>query len=214
MTPPRDDRGSAGRGNPAGPFSLYARLMGRPPGHDQIPRLTKIGRVLEAGPEDTAWGLIVAQEAYLVWMRDSVLHVTAAIRAWSVGILAMVLLVGFSVGSLVWSVRSADIEPTVARQMDRAIDRLSAKLAPPPDCGAGYEQSYCDALRIVNANANKREIVGAVAAVSDETASTLASSANLAEVLTWMTRLNSSQWEQIMKMSTAKTPSQKGREAR
>ena len=214
MTRLRDDRGSAGRGNPAGPFSLYARLMGRPPGHDQIQRLTKIGQVLEAGPEDTAWGLVVVHEAYLVWMRDSVLHVTAAIRAWCVGILAMVLLVGFLMGSLVWSVRSADIEPTVARQMDRAIDRLSAKLAPPLDCGAGYGQPYCDALRIVSANANKRQIVGAVADVSDDTASILASSADLAEVLTWMTRLSSSQWEQIRKMSAAQSPSQKGREAR
>ena len=130
-----------------------------------------------------------------------------------VAVLATVLLVVFSVGSLICSVRSADIEPTVARQMDRAIDRLSAKLAPPPDCGTDYEQPYCDALRIVNANANRRQIVGAVAAVSDDTASTLASSPDLAEVLTWMTRLNSSQWEQIRKMSAAKTPSQKGREA-
>ncbi len=210
VTRARDDRGSAGRGNPAGPFSLYQRLMGRAPGYDQIQRFAKIGQVLEAGPHDTAWGLIVAQEAYLVWVQESALHTTKMMRAWGTVILALIVLVGLLVGGTGYA-RSVQVEEAVHRQVDEAIDRLSGQLAQQPGCIMTYGQPYCDAARVVEASVAKRQMVEAVAALSDDTATKFASFPDLPQALTWTLQLSPLQWEQIRKMSTVDVPTQKGR---
>ena len=213
MTSARNDRGSAGRGNPAGPFSLYQRLTGRPVGYDQIQRFTKIGQILEVGPEDTAWGLIVAQDAYLVWIQESILRSTRMIKAWCMGILSSILLIGLLVGGTVYA-RSVHIEDAVARQVDVASDKLSGQLAQQATCSTPYGQTYCDALLSVDGSVAKRQIVEAVAALSEDAASVLASTADLPQALSGLTHLNAVQWAQIRKMSTAEMPNQKGREGR
>lgn len=214
MTRSRDDHGSAGRGNSAGPFSLYQRLMGRPAGYDQIERFTRIGRLLEAGPDDSVWGLIVVHESYLVSMQENTLRTTKSIRAWCVSILATFLLIGLAVGGLTWHAHSIDIESAFGRQIDRGVDKAFERLASQAECSAVSGQPYCDALQSVNISANKQRIVVAVAALGDDTASILASYADLTQAFTWITRLSSPQWEQIRKMSMAQAPNLKGRDAR
>lgn len=213
MTRARDDRGSADRVSPAGPFSLYQRLTGRPAGYDQIQRLTRIGQVLQAGPEDTAWGLIVAQECYLVWMQESVLRITTMIRAWCMRILASIILVGMLVAGTVYA-RSVHVEEAVERQVGGAFDKLSGHLAQQPGCITTFEQSYCDAVRVVEGSVAKRQMVAAVAALSEDTARKFASTADLPQAFTWIVHLSPPQWEQIRQISTVGVPTQKGREGR
>ena len=185
---------------------------GRPAGYDQIQRFTKIGKLLEVGPEDTAWGLIVAQEAYLVWTQESAHRTETMVRAWGIGLLTTTLLVGLVVGGTVYA-SSVHVEGAVAQQVDGASDRLSGQLAQQTKCSTVYGQTYCNAVRGVDSSVAKRQVLEAIAALSDDTASILASTADLPQALSSVTHLSSIQWAQIRKMST-EMPNQKGREGR
>ena len=185
------------RAPPAGPFALYQRLTGYPPNRDQQERLGRIGRLIEAGPDDVAWGLLVAHEAYLNLVHESTRRTARAVRTWCMGLLAAVILVACLIATTVLRGGSADFGAVVGREVARALDRQPLASDPRPGCEVDASDEYCKATRAAGTSPSKQKVVIAASTLSEDTAIALARFPDLARTFTWMAQLTPTQWQEI-----------------
>ena len=183
------------------------------PGFDQINRFKKIGQILQARPDDAAWGFIVVNEFYLVQMQDTIAQGKMMLKVCIIGLSFIIIMLGFLLGIQILS-RPQDVASLVHREISEAVNQLSNNINQQRSCSSNYDQDLCDALKAASENPTKKTVILAAAKLNDDSTKVLASYTHLTELFTAMSQWTPIQWHEIEKVLAPPQLKQKGQNGR